>query len=194
MGRIGSYALAGFSLTGIGATLVQFIEQENLRLVLRWLTAIMLGSIGLNMLGFFRNIFELKIGQSLWRRLAPLSRRFLPVKTIPQALALGALWGWMPCGFVYSVLLIAWLSMAPLKSAAIMLAFGFGTIPAVWAGSFGAGHGFNLLATKGARSTAGIFLLSLATLLITAPWLMTYTGSHTAHWLPFDCATKYIIY
>lgn len=187
IGRISSYALAGFTLGGLGTALVQFIELENLTVILRWLTAIVLALIAFNMLGLIRNIFEIKAGQLLWRKLASFTRRFLPIKTIPRAFTLGALWGWMPCGFVYSVLLLAWLSMDAVKSAAIMLAFGVGTVPALLAGSFGAGRGFTLLVGKNARSVAGAFLLSLAVLTTMAPWLLTHTGWHVAHWLPFDC-------
>ena len=42
---------------------------------------------------------------------------------------LGALWGWLPCGLVYSVLLTALASGSAPRGALIMLAFGLGTLP-----------------------------------------------------------------
>jgi sulfite exporter TauE/SafE len=42
-------------------------------------------------------------------------------------------WGWMPCGFAYTVLLHAALAADPWGSAATMIAFGMGTIPAMLA-------------------------------------------------------------
>jgi sulfite exporter TauE/SafE len=39
------------------------------------------------------------------------------------------LWGWLPCGMVYSVLAMALLSGSAIRGAAVMLAFGFGTLP-----------------------------------------------------------------
>ena len=41
----------------------------------------------------------------------------------------GGLWGWLPCGMVYSVLVTAMLSGSALHGALVMLAFGLGTLP-----------------------------------------------------------------
>ncbi|HBG50914.1 MAG TPA: hypothetical protein DDW89_03775, partial [Gammaproteobacteria bacterium] len=65
----------------------------------------------------------------LWRRIGPLARRFDPRRSAAQALAFGALWGWIPCGLVYSALLTALVSGSATAGASIMLAFGFGTLP-----------------------------------------------------------------
>jgi hypothetical protein len=53
----------------------------------------------------------------------------LPVNTVPRALGLGALWGWLPCGLVYSVLIAALASGSAARGALIMLVFGLGTLP-----------------------------------------------------------------
>jgi sulfite exporter TauE/SafE len=42
---------------------------------------------------------------------------------------LGAVWGWLPCGMVYSVLLTAMLSGDAVSGAKVMLVFGLGTLP-----------------------------------------------------------------
>jgi sulfite exporter TauE/SafE len=68
-------------------------------------------------------------GAWLWRHIQPWSRAVLPVTSLPRALGLGALWGWLPCGMVYSVVLIALASGSTLRGAAVMLAFGLGTLP-----------------------------------------------------------------
>ena len=60
----------------------------------------------------------------VWPRLAPLGRRLLPVTNVARALGFGMVWGWMPCGFVYTVMVIAALEHDALRSAATMLAFG----------------------------------------------------------------------
>jgi uncharacterized protein len=69
------------------------------------------------------------LGGALWRRLQPLLRPLLPMDTPARALALGGLWGWVPCAMVYSVLLTAALSGSAARGAAVMLAFGLGTLP-----------------------------------------------------------------
>ena len=185
-GRVLSYAMAGASLAGVGALLVQFVDQEGVRHALRWLSAGMLAAIGISLLLRGRG-FDISIGKRVWKSLAPLARRCMPVRSLPQAIALGAIWGWMPCGLAYSVLFVAWLSVDPWHSAAIMLAFGLGTAPAVLAGAYGASAGLRLLSHTGVRSTVGVLLVLFGVLTATAPWLMTHVALH-ASWLPFDCA------
>lgn len=184
-GRIGSYMLAGLSLAGVGAALVHFVDQDNVRLALRWLSATLFALIGLNLLARGRG-FDLGLGRRVWSRLAPYGRRFLPVRSWSQALAFGAIWGWMPCGLVYSVLFVAWLSMDPLRSALIMLMFGLGTLPAVLGGAYGAGKSVGFLAHKGARSSVAAALLLFAVLTATGPWLAAQ--GMPMHWFSFDCA------
>jgi hypothetical protein len=41
----------------------------------------------------------------------------------------GGVWGWLPCGMVYSVLVTAMLSGSAGRGALVMLAFGLGTLP-----------------------------------------------------------------
>ncbi|MDR3387552.1 MAG: sulfite exporter TauE/SafE family protein [Rudaea sp.] len=186
-GRIASYMLAGLSLTGVGAALVQFVDQDHVRLALRWMSAALFALIGLSLLGRGRG-FDFGLGRHIWNRLAPIGRRLLPVRNLPQALAFGAVWGWMPCGLVYSVLFIAWLSMDPLRSAAIMLMFGLGTLPAVLAGTYGAGKSIGFIGRSGMRSSVAIALLLFAVLTAGGPWLAAHSGLHP-HWLQFDCVS-----
>jgi hypothetical protein len=188
-GRIASYALAGASVAGIGSAVLGFVDQEQVRIGLRWLTAVLFALVAFSLLVRGRG-FDLPLGRRLWPLLAPYARRLLPVRSMPQALALGALWGWMPCGLVYSVLLIAWLTMDPLRSAAIMLLFGLGTAPAVLAGAYGVRHGVGLLHRAGFRSAAATILLVMSVLTASGPWIVAHGGPHALAWLPFDCATR----
>lgn len=186
LGRISSYAVAGASLAGMGALLVQFVDQDAVRRTLRWLSAALIAAIGISLLLRGRG-FDLVLGRNVWKRLAPLARHFMPVRRFPQAIALGAIWGWMPCGLAYSVLFVAWLSMDPWRSAAVMAAFGLGTVPAVIGGAYGASTVLRLLSHAGLRSAVGVALLSFGVLTAAAPWLIAHAGLH-AQWLPFDCA------
>ena len=51
------------------------------------------------------------------------------MNTVPRALGLGVLWGWLPCGLVYSVLITALAAGSAGQGALIMAAFGLGTLP-----------------------------------------------------------------
>jgi len=189
LGRIGSYALAGASLGAIGAGFLQLIGRPDVQQMLRVASALMMGAVAVSLLWRGRGI-DLGIGRGAWQRLAPLARRLLPVRSAGQALAFGALWGWMPCGLVYSVLLVAWLSMDPLRSAAIMFFFGLGTTPAVLAGAFGARAGLRWVGDRRVRSAAAAMLLCMAVVTATAPWLVSQFHLHPTRWLPFDCTLR----
>ena len=94
------------------------------------LASVMLIALGLYLTGTLAALSRLEgAGARLWRLLQPLTRHMLPVNSLPRALGLGALWGWLPCGMVYAVLLTA-LSLANWwQGALLMLAFGVGTLP-----------------------------------------------------------------
>ncbi len=127
------------------------------------------------------------IGRKLWPRIAPLGRRLLPVNTLPRALAFGMVWGWMPCGFVYSVLLVATLQADAVRGAIIMAAFGIGTAPALLIAALGAQQvrGFRCPGAA-TRHIAGSVLLLSAALTLAGPWVEhSMPGLHA--WLPFDC-------
>jgi sulfite exporter TauE/SafE len=70
-----------------------------------------------------------RIGSLAWRRVQPYSRHFLPAATVPRAFGLGLLWGWLPCGMVYAVLLTAAATGSASYGAVVMTAFGLGTLP-----------------------------------------------------------------
>ena len=128
-GRIGSYLIAG-ALAGVLGSIPAMMNIAILQRGAYWLANLMLVALGLTLMNTWHGLSRIEaIGQWVWRRLQPLIRRFLPVETAWQALALGGLWGWVPCGMVYSVLMTAVLSGSALQGASVMLAFGLGTLP-----------------------------------------------------------------
>ncbi|MFZ5722916.1 MAG: sulfite exporter TauE/SafE family protein [Pseudomonadota bacterium] len=131
IGRLGSYALLG-AAAGFAAALLSPRDAGLAMLVARVLTGILLLAIALYLLDLTRWMQSLEVaGAAIWRRLAPLARRLLPVTTLPRAVALGALWGLLPCGLVYGALLYAATAGSAAAGALSMLAFGIGTLPAV---------------------------------------------------------------
>ncbi|MBE2258697.1 MAG: sulfite exporter TauE/SafE family protein [Candidatus Accumulibacter sp.] len=129
-GRIVSYAAAGAIVGGLGEAGLALSGQLPLRALLYLLANLMLVALGLYLMGLTRALaFTERFGQKLWRHLQPLSRRFLPARTVAQAFPLGLLWGWLPCGLVYSALATALTSASAVHGAGLMLAFGAGTLP-----------------------------------------------------------------
>ena len=188
LGRIASYTLAGLLAAGAAGSAVALLDNEAVRLALRVVTASVLLAGALAAFGKLRETGR-GLGRALWPRLAPLGRRLLPVSTLPRAVAFGMLWGWMPCGFVYTVLLIATLTLDPLRGASTMAAFGAGTAPALFAGALGA-HRFAGKSAHGfVRGAAGFILLASAALTLAGPWLAATQAPWLHAWLPFDCST-----
>jgi sulfite exporter TauE/SafE len=129
-GRIGSYALAGAIAGGLAGGARTLAGIASLQAGGYWMANLMLVVLGLYLMGAWAGLTRLEqLGQGLWRRLRPLMAHIMPLDTPLKMLALGALWGWLPCGMVYSVLLTAMLAGSAQAGAAVMLAFGLGTLP-----------------------------------------------------------------
>jgi hypothetical protein len=161
LGRIASYALAGAIAGGLGAASLALPTQLPMRIVLYLLANLMLVALGLYLMGITRALaFSERFGQRLWRHVQPLSRRFLPARTVTQAFPLGLLWGWLPCGLVYSALVTALASGSARQGAAMMLAFGAGTLPNLLLAGLLALRLKEYAAKAAVRFTAGLLVLA----------------------------------
>lgn len=136
IGRISSYSIIGGIVGFSGA-----IAAKNIGLPLAGLRVI--AAIFLILLGLYLGQWVLllnkleNLGKKLWQYLSPLSKQLIPVKSLKQALFLGILWGWLPCGLVYSTLTWSLASSNWLSGFLIMLCFGLGTLPALLSVSVG---------------------------------------------------------
>lgn len=169
VGRIASYSLAGLLFAGVLGGVIALLDVTSVRLALRALAALTLLLGALVAFGSVRDSGS-HVGYALWRRLAPMGRRFLPIDSLPRALAFGMIWGWMPCGFVYTVLLIATLQHSATLGALTMAAFGLGTAPALLLASLASKRFVGAIATPAARRAAGSVLLVSAIVTLLAPW------------------------
>ncbi|MAR92294.1 MAG: hypothetical protein CML06_15665 [Pseudomonadales bacterium] len=136
-GRLTAYACAG-ALAGLaGASLEQRLPGHGPS-YLRLFAGIMMILLGFYISGWWKVLNRLeRAGARLWKRIAPLTRHFIPVDHPGKALALGFLWGWLPCGLVYSALTWSLGAGGAGRGALLMVAFGCGTVPAmVSIGSF----------------------------------------------------------
>jgi sulfite exporter TauE/SafE len=170
LGRIVSYSLAGLLVAGVLGGAIALLDIEAVRRALRVVAALALVLAALVAFGRVRDPGS-RVGHRLWNKIAPLGRRLLPVASIPRAIAFGMVWGWMPCGFVYSVLMIAMLQMDALRGAMVMAAFGFGTAPALLITAFGVQRFSRLVSLPATRHVAGSVLLLSAVLTFIGPWV-----------------------
>jgi sulfite exporter TauE/SafE len=131
-GRIVSYAAAGAIAGALGSMFVRLAPVTRLQLGLRLAAGVTMVLVGLYVAGFGAALRWIeRAGVPLWRHIVPLARRFVPVRSPMHALALGLLWGWMPCGLVYAALASSLTAGSSLGGAATMAAFGMGTLPAL---------------------------------------------------------------
>ena len=129
-GRILSYTLAGLLVGAVGQAGLLLRDKVPIQHLLFALSSLMLIALGLYLAGIWGWVKHIeRVGSVLWQRIQPLTRPLLPVTTPARALLLGTLWGWLPCGLVYSVLVTALASGHAQSGAMIMLAFGLGTLP-----------------------------------------------------------------
>jgi sulfite exporter TauE/SafE len=129
-GRIASYTLAGLLVGAIGQAGLLMRDVVPIQHLLFALSSLMLIALGLYLAGIWSMVRHIeRVGNGLWQRIQPLTRRLLPITSPTRALMLGTLWGWLPCGLVYSVLVTALASGHAQSGALIMLAFGLGTLP-----------------------------------------------------------------
>lgn len=129
-GRIASYAAAGAIMGMIGGAGLMFNQVLPVQLLLYVLANLVLVGLGLYLAGLGNQLTRIEaLGAWLWRRVQPYGAKVLPADTAGKAFILGTLWGWLPCGLVYSLLATALLSGGVGSGAAVMLAFGLGTLP-----------------------------------------------------------------
>jgi sulfite exporter TauE/SafE len=134
LGRISSYVLAGAIMGGLGMLLAEIMPIYLAQRVLLIVAAVFMILLGLYLGGWWMGLARIeRLGGSLWTRIEPFARRLLPVRSPAQAWILGLVWGWIPCGLVYSMLIWTVSAGSVAKGAGLMLAFGLGTLPNLFA-------------------------------------------------------------
>ncbi|MCK6386717.1 sulfite exporter TauE/SafE family protein [Zoogloea sp.] len=173
LGRIGSYTAAGAAMGAIGTVGMLFNEVLPVQLALYVAANLMLVALGLYLTGFTRALSGVeRLGQRLWARIQPLTRRFLPARSVAQAFPLGVLWGFLPCGLVYSVLATALVTGSAERGAALMLAFGLGTLPNLLLAGMLLTRLRDVVRNQAVRTGAGLVVLAFGVFgLVTTPSL-----------------------
>jgi uncharacterized protein len=163
IGRILSYSIAGLIAGAIGGSVLQSAGFDQAHTTLRNIGVFMMVAIGLYLTGWLPQLASIeKIGIPVWKRLEPVSRKLLPVASIPKALTYGLIWGWLPCGMVYFVLIWALTTGDALHGASIMLAFGAGTLPTLIAAGFMTSWITRFAHLTRARQIAGLLIVIAA--------------------------------
>jgi sulfite exporter TauE/SafE len=161
LGRVASYVMAGLIVGAIGQAGLLFRDVVPVQHVLFALSSLMLIALGMYLAGIWGMVRHIeKAGSLIWRGIQPLTRRLFPVTSLARALLLGTLWGWLPCGLVYSVLVTALASGHPQSGALIMLAFGLGTLPDLLVIGLFWGRCANWVQSPKVRLVAGLIVMA----------------------------------
>jgi len=156
LGRIVSYVLIAIIFYWI----VESIENYFALDFMRYLAGILLIAMGLYIGSWWRGLVYLeKVGSVVWRFIQPLSKSLVPVKKKRQALLLGMVWGWLPCGLIYSALAYSSTASSTFEAAFIMLSFALGTLPAVLLSGLVADRVMVLVKHKLTRSLMGLIMI-----------------------------------
>lgn len=130
MGRLSSYALIGAIIGGSISTISSYSGINSPLNWLRLLSAVFMLLLALYIGQWWNGLIWIeKVGQKLWKYIAPFGQKLLPIKHPIYAIPFGFIWGWLPCGLVYSMLTWSAAAGNSLNGALIMLAFGLGTLP-----------------------------------------------------------------
>ena len=155
LGRVLSYVFIAYLFYQFTAFAQSYFSFQFMRII----AGLLLIAMGLYLANWWHGLTRLEaIGGFIWRRLQPLSKRLLPVQSGNQAFLLGCLWGWLPCGLIYSALVYSATASSLPIALLTMLFFALGTLPAVLAAGLMAERLANLLKKKPLRV---LFALSI---------------------------------
>lgn len=170
LGRLTSYALAGALIGGAAGAMPAVLHNISLVLAMRALAGLVLIGAAIGVLSTWRPLATLeRLGAVFWRHLAPFSRS-IPANRRGGEFLLGMLWGWLPCGMVYSMLMVAALSGGARRGATTMLCFGAGTLPAVFSAGMASAQILRVRHARGFKAVLGSLLLLFGVATALAPW------------------------
>jgi sulfite exporter TauE/SafE len=182
LGRLTSYTVAGIIVGWIGAITTQQFASHTLHQFLQTLSGVFMILMGLYLARWWLILNKLEqAGGVIWRRIEPLARKLIPIHSFHQALLVGVLWGWLPCGLVYSMLSMSLTSSSAMQGGLIMLSFGLGTLPNLMLMGLFAASLQKFMQHRLVRIVAGLMVVGLGCVLIYQAWIPTDVHAHHQH-------------
>jgi uncharacterized protein len=178
-GRISSYSIAGLISGLLGSQIAGLFQDLNAHLILQSIAALVLIGLALNILGVlpFKKITE-SIGMNIWKCIQPLGKCFYPITSLRRAYLLGMFWGWLPCGLVYSALLLSLSAGTAFDGMMTMLFFGLGTLPGMLTVGYFSDYLNRIKENNNLRMITAILMILIA---ISLPASTIYFSQHHNH-------------
>ena len=151
---------------------------------LRVLAGLFLIAAGLYLSGWWMGMARIEqVGARAWRHIAPFAKRLGPLDRPWKLVALGAIWGWLPCGLVYAALAGAVAAGGALEGARWMACFGLGTLPIMLTGGALSNTLMGFVNRGRVRWAVGALVIGFGLWTIAAATLMGHGGAegHAAH-------------
>lgn len=192
IGRVASYSFMGLIAGSFGALALSLMPLTLIRDATFMLANLMLIGLGLHVARLYSGVLVVeRIGQHIWKLMAPLASATLmpqptlhrrPLTQMLRALRAGMVWGWLPCGLVYTMLVTASVTGSGASGALWMASFGLGTVPALWLASLLSQETLRRFQSPVLRRTAGLLIISFGI------WgLLRLTGLIELDWLDAFC-------
>ncbi len=160
LGRIVSYTIAGALIGGSASLLSTLFSLDIYLISVRVLAGIMMVITGLYIAQIWSGVVQIeRFGKLIWHFINPIAKKLLPITNLKQAFAAGLVWGWLPCGLVYSTLTWAIAANNAQNGALIMAAFGLGTLPALISAGIAAQFVTKWISKKEVRLISGLILI-----------------------------------
>lgn len=163
VGRITCYILLGILFSLLGFSIKKLIGPIG-SIGLHFIASLFVIGVGLSFFGCFKSLALLERGGlSVWQKISPLGRHLLPIDRPIKAVVMGAIWGLIPCGMVYTAIALSMTAHNIENIFLVMLAFSIGTMPMMLAISFSTNKINRHVSTHWQRYIAGISLVLLGT-------------------------------
>lgn len=162
LGRLFSYIIAGVLIASVSIGLSSFADSLVIRKFFTITAAVMMILLGFYLSGWWPkaiNIIE-KMGFYLWNLIKPLAQKFIPIQSPYQAIMAGILWGWLPCGLVYTALIWATTAESIIQGGLVMASFGLGTLPMLLGIGYFSSSLIQFIQKKWIRSSVGFLMIA----------------------------------
>lgn len=186
-GRLLTYGILGVLVGLLGQHLIAPLAGM---MWLRLVAGLFMVAMGLYLAGWWNGLARLeKIGGGAWRFMEPLRKHLFPVNHPLKAVLVGGVWGFLPCGLVYSALTLSLARSDAMMSGLLMIAFGLGTLPFLLVTGTMASELRQALQRPGVRQGAGLLVI-LFGIWTAMPFLKSHDHSGHTNQMDMPAATQ----
>jgi hypothetical protein len=173
-GRILTYAILGAAAGGAGEALLAVSTGFPVQRVLYAAANLFLLALAVA-IATRRNLYGVlqTAGHAVFGGVLPAVRPLMRADSPAARVALGMVWGLVPCALIYGVLPVALFSGGAVEGAVVMAAFGLGTLPNLLAAGYLASRARSLRDARVARLAGATLIAGFA---VVGLWRATMPG------------------